>query len=332
MNNRTQLRLRMRLRIASVVAAGALAVAACTGAGASPSPAGPSVVVTYSVLGSVVADLVGERATVTVLMGNGVDPHDWAPSAKDIERVMNADLVVANGLGLEEGLEKTLDEAERAGVAVFHATDHIQVRQASGHGHEEDEEHGGDGEASPGGEASAQPGGDEHDHEGGDPHFWVDPISMRDVVAALATELAAAGIDVADRSADLQQRLVDLDVEARETLAVVPETGRKLVTGHESMGYFADRYGFQIVGTVIPGLSSQGEVSAGELAALKAQIEAEGVWAIFTEIGTPAAVVEAVGRETGVEVVELPSHTLPDDGSYFTFIRQIASDVAGALR
>ena len=79
-------------------------------------------VVTYSVLGAVVNDLVGDRADVTVLMGNGVDPHDWAPSAKDIERVMKADLVVANGLGLEAGLEKTLDEAEKAGVAVFHAT------------------------------------------------------------------------------------------------------------------------------------------------------------------------------------------------------------------
>jgi zinc/manganese transport system substrate-binding protein len=294
----------MRLRLAALAVVAALAAAGCGGAGGSPPPSGPSVVVTYPVLGAVVTELVGDHAAVTVLMANGVDPHDWSPSAKDIERVMNADIVVANGLGLEEGLAKTLEEAEKAGVAVFRATDHIQVRELA----------------------------EESDHAGGDPHFWVDPISMRDVVAALATELAAAGIDVADRSADLQQRLVDLDAEARETLAVVPETGRKLVTGHESMGYFADRYGFQIVGTVIPGLSSQGEVSAGELAALKAQIEAEGVWAIFTEIGTPAAVVEAVGRETGVDVVELPSHTLPDDGSYFTFIRQIASDVAGALR
>jgi len=318
----------MRLRIVSIVAAGALAVAACTGAGASPTPAGPSVVVTYSVLGAVVADLVGDRADVTVLMGNGVDPHDWSPSAKDIERVMKADVVVANGLGLEEGLEKTLDEAEKAGVAVFHATDHIQVREVS------DGEHEHEGEASPGAEASAKPGGDEHDHEheGGDPHFWVDPISMQDVVGALTKELEKAGIDVADRGADLERRLSDLDAETRATLADVPEASRKLVTGHESMGYFADRYAFELIGTVIPGLSSQGEVSAGELAALKAEIEEQGVRAIFTEIGTPAAVVEAIGQETGAEVVELPSHNLPDDGSYFTFIRQIGTAVGDALR
>jgi ABC-type Zn uptake system ZnuABC Zn-binding protein ZnuA len=98
------------------------------------------------------------------------------------------------------------------------------------------------------------------------------------------------------------------------------------------MGYFADRYGFSLVGTVIPGLSSQGEVSAGGLAKLKAAIEAEGVPAIFVEIGTPTAVAEAIGRETGVAVVELPSHTIPADGSYFTFVREIAAGVADALR
>jgi zinc/manganese transport system substrate-binding protein len=327
MKHCTQARLGMRLRITALLGAAALVAGAC-GGGSSPSPAGPSVVVTYSVLGAVVADLVGDRAVVTVLMGNGVDPHDWSPSAKDIERVMKADVVVANGLGLEEGLEKTLDEAEKAGVAVFRATDHIQVREVR------DGEHGHEGEASPGAEASAKPGGDEHDHEheGGDPHFWVDPISMRDVVGSLTEELAKVGVDVADRGADLESRLTDLDAETRATLAVVPEAHRKLVTGHESMGYFADRYAFELVGTVIPGLSSQGEVSAGELAALKAEIEEQGVEAIFTEIGTPAAVVEAISKETGVAGVELPSHTLPDDGSYFSFIRQIATAVAEALR
>ena len=90
MKRRTQARLDMRLRIAAILGAAALVAGACGGS-TSPSPAGPSVVVTYSVLGAVVVDLVGDRAAVTVLMGNGVDPHDWSPSAKDIERVMKAD-------------------------------------------------------------------------------------------------------------------------------------------------------------------------------------------------------------------------------------------------
>jgi len=144
--------------------------------------------------------------------------------------------------------------------------------------------------------------------------------------------LGDVGIDVTDRAPALADRLVELDSTTRTTLAVVPQARRLLVTGHESMGYFADRYGFRLVGAVVPGLTSQGEVAAGQLADLRAAIEADGVTAIFTEIGTPSAVVEAIGRETGAVVVELPSHTLPADGSYATFIGQIAAAIATALR
>jgi len=298
----------MRLRLVGAAAALAIVAAACSGGAATPGPGTPSVVVSYPILGAVVADLVGDRADVTVLMGNGVDPHDWSPSAKDIERVEKADLVVVNGLNLEEGLAKPLEEAEKRGVVVFRATDHVTIRQRAA------------GEA--GGDAEA----------GGDPHFWVDPLAMRDVVLALEPVLAGVGIDVADRASSLEARLADLDAATRATLAVVPEARRLLVTGHESMGYFADRYGFRLVGAVVPGLTSQGEVAAGQLADLRAAIEAEGVTVIFTEIGTPSAVVEAIGRETGAAVVELPSHTLPADGSYFTFIGQIATAIASALR
>jgi zinc/manganese transport system substrate-binding protein len=304
----------MRLRIAASLGFIALLAAGCSGGGAAPDPGVasgqgvPSVVVTYPVLGAVVADLVGDRATVTVLMGNGVDPHDWSPSAKDIERVEKADLVVANGLNLEEGLEKALVEAEKRGVVVFRATDHVTVRQRA------------TGESSSGPEAGA------------DPHFWVDPLAMRDVVLALAPALAAVGVDVADRAPALATRLAELDAATRTTLSVVPEARRLLVTGHESMGYFADRYGFRLVGAVVPGLTSQGEVAAGQLADLRAAIEAAGVTVIFTEIGTPSSVVEAIGRETGAAVVLLPSHTLPADGTYASFIGQIATAIATALR
>jgi zinc/manganese transport system substrate-binding protein len=119
--------------------------------------------------------------------------------------------------------------------------------------------------------------------------------------------------------------------DAGGELAALPHERRKLVTGHESMGYFADRYGFELIGAVVPGLTSQAEVSAADLAALEATIEREGVPAIFTEMGTPAKVVQAIAGDTGVAVVELATHTLPADGTYRTFLMTTAKSIADAL-
>jgi len=280
------------------------------GAAQSPAAEGLEIVVTTAVLGSVVADLVGDQASVTVLMGSGVDPHDWAPSAQDIETLYAADLVVANGRDLEEGLHDALDEAAANGVRVFEATDHITLRDLD--------------------EGAASPAPDD-EHAGLDPHFWVDPVAMRQVVDALAPVVGELGADVTVRQADLDGRLDALDAEVRATVEAIPEASRRLVTGHGSMGYYSDRYGFQLVGAIVPGLSSQGEVSAQELAAISALIRDSGVGVIFTEIGTPQSVVDAIAAETGASVVALPSHTLPSDGSYLTFIRDITSTIAGAL-
>lgn len=318
-------RRRMRLDIVASrtrVAAALVVATAAVGAAlpvASQSPEAterPDIVVTSPILGAVVSDLVGTGATVTVLMGNGVDPHDWSPSARDVEAVHEADLVVANGLGLEAGLDDALDDAAANSVPVFRATDHIAVRTL-------DDEH----------DAAASGASEDEDHGHGavDPHFWVDPLAMRDVVLALGPVVEGLGVDVSVRLPDLTARLEVLDSEVRTILEVVPPERRRLVTGHESMGYFADRYGLGLIGAVIPGLSSTGEVSASQLSAIAATVRESGVPVIFTEIGTPQAVVDAIAGETGVRVVPLPSHNLPEDGSYFSFIRQIATAIAGAL-
>jgi zinc/manganese transport system substrate-binding protein len=304
--------MRWTLAVALGVLAGALALAGCGGeATAEPGSApeqGTTIVVTYPILGSLVTDLAGDEASVTVLMANGADPHEWQPSAKDVETLGSADLVVVNGLDLEEGLDDVLDEVRRSGVPVFAASDHVDVRVLGG------------------GEPAEEDAGTP------DPHIWTDPLAMERVVAALATTLESElGLDVAARASELEGRLVALDAEIAETLSVVPDTERKLVTGHESMGYFADRYGFELVGAVVPSVSSQAEASAGELAELKELIEREGVRAIFTELGTSSQVAESIAGEAGAAVVELPSHTLPADGSYFTFVRNIAAAIAGAL-
>lgn len=273
-----------------------------------------SIVVTYSILGSIVNELVGDQASVTVSIPNGLDPHEWEPSAKDIEAINKADLVIQNGLGLEGGMEKTLQSAIASGVKFFTVSDHITVR------------HVGQGEGIPSGDPDQVLGA-------ADPHLWMDPLTIKDFVAALAPVLQETlNLDVSAQATALEKRLDDLNSEITSLVSVLPQPSRKLVTGHESMGYFARRYDFRLVGVIVPSLSSQAGVSAADLADLKKAIQANDVNVIFTELGTSQAVAKAIGDETGVKVVELTTHTVPADGSYFTFIRDIANTVTNALK
>ena len=268
--------------------------------------------VTYSILGSLVKDAVGDRADVVVMMPNGADPHEWGPSAKDIEQLNNADLIVRNGLDLEGGMQHALDQAEKQGVATFVASDHITVRTV------------GLGEGVPTGDPDQTVGAK-------DPHLWMDPLTMRDVITALGPALAAQGIDASAGIATASDGLARLNDEVSSILAVVPEANRKLVTGHESLGYFAKRYGFTLIGAIIPSLTTQAGASAAALSQLAGKVREQGVKAVFTEIGTPPQVAEAIGAETGVKVVELATHNLPSDGKYSTFLTDNARKIAAAL-
>lgn len=301
-----------------VAAVGAVPLAAACGSDEGAADGRPTIVVTTTVLGAVVSELVGDAAEVQVLMPDGIDPHDFQPSARDAAAIGDADLVVENGLDLEEGLEDAVEGARGDGVAVFTATDHVDLRAigAGGGDHAEEED------------AHAE----EEEHGTEDPHIWMDPIAMRDVAVALAPAVRdELGLDLARGGAGLAGRLEALDDELRGTLAAIPAERRRLVTGHESMGYFADRYGFELIGALIPSFSSQAQVSASNLAALREQIEREGVPAVFTERGTPPGVAEAIGDQTGARVVEIATHDLPDDGSYATFMRAAAAAVRDGL-
>ncbi len=273
----------------------------------------PQIVVTYSILGSLVSDVVGSSAQVTVLMPNGADPHQWQPSAKDIETLNNADLVVTNGLGLEGGLADVIEQAVKEKVSVFVATDHIKVRLV------------GEGEGADPSDADQSVGAE-------DPHLWMDPMTLIDVVEALVETLALANIDVTEQGMKVTEDLATLDNEVGKMVGEIPEDKRQLVTGHESLGYFAARYGFSLTGAVIPGLSSESESAAGDLSALKEKIVEQQVKVIFTELGTDRDVVDALATDAGVTVVELSTHLLPADGSYRSFLIDLASTIVNALK
>jgi zinc/manganese transport system substrate-binding protein len=269
-----------------------------------------------------------------VVIPNGQDPHDYAPSAQDVEQMNGAALVVANGLALEEGMEDVLDTLSHDGVPVFYATDHVELRELGADeqaieeaAHEDEAAH--DEEAGHEEDAGHD---DEHAHGSDDPHLWTDPVTMAAMATALAAELETVlGVQLDDRLAAFEAEMVSLDAEVRDIMSAVPAGECRLVTGHESLGYFADRYGCELIGAVIPSLSSTAETSAKDLSELLEVTEAAGVRAIFTEVGTPQAVAEQVAAEVGVPLVELPSHNLPETGGYQAFVVELATKVAAGL-
>jgi zinc/manganese transport system substrate-binding protein len=289
-------------------------IAACQATSPTSPNGKKTIVVTYSILGALVNDLFGAKANVIVLIPNGQDPHEWEPSAKDIETLNKADLIVQNGLGLEGGLEKTLSQAAAQGVKTFIASDHITIRKV------------GQGEGIPNGGPDQMVGAP-------DPHLWTDPLTMKQVVVALAEQIKTdLDLDVSSRAVEVENQLESLNSEVETQVASLPEANRKLVTGHESLGYFAQRYGFKLVAAIIPSLTSQAEVSAADLASLKLLIQENQVKAIFSELGTPPAISDAISRETGVKVVVLATHILPSDGSFYTFMRNLAQTIVENLQ
>lgn len=294
----------------------------------------PSIVVSHAILGAVTSEIVGDAADVVVLIPNGVDPHVYEPSAKDIELLNDADLVVVNGLGLEARLEDTLEKVRAKRIPIFEATDHMGDSIAEEQKSTGDDD-GGDHESGSAGHESELV----HRHSDEDPHFWTDPRRMSDVVEELGEAITDLGVDIGDRALMFSERLLSFDQDMLALVEELPVGKRVLVTGHESLGYFAERYGFEIIGTILPGLTSGSEVSAGNLADVKQAVEQSGVDVVFTEIGTPSASARVLSEELGVEVVEISTHLIPDSSaelmsagdSYVTFIESLVETIVSAL-
>jgi len=279
----------VRTALAAAVAAGALlAAAGCTaaGTGAAGTDDRPRVVVTTNVLGDVVGELVGDQVDVVTLMPPGADPHSVEISAREAAEMLDADLVVSNGLGLEEGLQQHVDAAGAAGVPVVEAGDLIEPL------------------AYVDGDAEGEP----------DPHLWTDTGRVLDVVDGLEPVLATEvdGIDV-DRltaaTASYRAELETLDAELTATFAAIPAERRALVTNHHVFGYLAERWGFRVVGAVLPSGTTLAAPSASDLADLTEAIEEAGVATIFADSSQPDRLVQVLADEADVDVEVVALHT-----------------------
>lgn len=313
-----------------------------TAEGMAPTAGGTGVhvVATTTVLGDVVGRVAAcGGGTIETLMPVGADPHDYSPSSSAVRSLVEADLVVANGLGLEEGLSSALASAEQDGAVVLeiaplvdpipfgggaHADDHGDDDHAGDdHGHEDDD-HADD--------------ADGHDHGSDDPHVWLDVARMVDAAALVGVELATITGDPAfeECGATVADELSAVDAEVREVLGAVPAGDRRLVTDHDAFGYFADSYDFEVVGVVIPGGSTLADTSSAALAALADTVRTTGTPAIFANIEAPSALVDALAAEVGhVAVVPLHVGSLGPQGSdaedYASMMLTNARLIAGAL-
>ena len=351
---RTEAGTRAAPRVAALGAA-LLVLAGCTSAAGDDTPdddspdGTPAVVATTTVLGDVagrVAECGGLEART--LMPVGADPHDFAPSSADVRDLVRADLVVANGLGLEEGLGAALASARADGATVLEVAPLLDpIPMSDEHSHEGEHEHaheGDDHEADEhhDDEAHEAEAHDEHAHDDEahddeahahehgslDPHVWLDADRMARAARLIGDELARiTGDDALAACGDqVGDDLDGVDAEVREILAAVPNGSRVLITDHAAFGYFADAYGFEIPGVVVPGGSTLAEPSSAELAALAAVIRESGVRAIFANTADSTDLVAALATEVGrVEVVELYVGSLGPDGSG-------AEDYAGMMR
>ena len=267
---------------------------------------------------------------VTAIVPTGADPHTFeAPIAARAD-IAAAGFVVANGLDLEEGLLDLLETVEAEGVTVLHMTDHVEVL-APGDDDEHDDKHDDHSDE----HSDEHDDKHDHDHSAGDPHIWLDPMRVAAGIGAIVEAAVDAGHDAEAITAcaeDYRSELTALDAEISELVASVPTTSRNLVTNHDALGYFADRYDFTVIGTVIPSTSTMAATNPADLADLAALIEESGVTTIFTDAESSDVDAAALAeRLDGVRVTPLLTGSLTsgvEDGrDYVTLMRTNAERI-----
>jgi zinc/manganese transport system substrate-binding protein len=318
---------------AAPVATSAPAATTTPTSDAQPAPSQPpklKAVATFSLIGEMVQNVAGDKVEWTTLVGPDADVHDFEPVPSDAAKVADAQLIFENGLEMESWLDNLYQSSGSKATRVV-ASDSVKTREGEAHEEHEDEAHADEAKAegTPGATAEAKEAGHEGEKEGEhgdehgefDPHIWQNPQNVIQMVRNISAALAAADpANAATYQANADSYVAKLEALDKEIVAMVeqvPADRRKIVTSHDALGYFADRYGFTVVGSVIPALSTEaGDPSAQDIAKLVEAIKTEGVKAIFLESMANPRLVERVAQEAGVKVgPELYTDALGAPGS-----------------
>ncbi len=288
----------------------------------------PRVVVSILPLASIVYNIGGDKIDLDAIMPPGADPHTFEPRPSDAVRLAQADLIFVNGMHLDETTLRLAEANLKDGAEIIElavavaAPDELLYGVEHHHGHAEEDDHDDDDEH---GHAEEDDDDDEHGHaeEDGhddeegepDPHLLLDPhfaLRYAEVIFASLAALDPENRDYYESNFnEYTARLLALDEAIKATTATIPESNRRLLTYHDSFGYFAIRYGYTVIGAIQPNDTSQ--PSAKEVAALIDQLREEGVPAIFGSILFPDDVIDQIASETGVTVRSLLDDGLPGE-------------------
>jgi ABC-type Zn uptake system ZnuABC Zn-binding protein ZnuA len=264
-------------------------------------------------LADITRNITGDRADVISLIPIGMDPHSFEPTPKDVALIDTSDLFIINGSGFEAWLQPVMKDLP----------DNLKLVEASS------------------GLIPRQPAKSEIVDEEIDPHFWLDPSRVIRYVQNIREAMVLAdpgGEDIYTKNADSYvAKLRDLDAWVKTQIETIPADRRIMVTNHESFGYYADRYGLKIVGTILPGVTTDVSPSAKQMADLVNLIKANHVPAIFLEVGTNPELADQLASETNVKVItNIYSHSITDpDGkapTYLDMIRVNTEMIAKALK
>jgi zinc/manganese transport system substrate-binding protein len=265
-----------------------------------------NVVATYSILGEFVEAVGGELVQVTTLVGRDGDAHEYEPTPQDSVAIAEAALVFENGLEFETWLDDlfTASGSDATRVVVTNGITPRPMSDFGDHTHAEDHA---EGDAHSEGEEHAESEDHAHEHDEFDPHVWQNPQLVVTMIDTIATALSAADptneATYLANATNYKTALVQLDSDLQAQADTLTAEQRKLVTSHDAVGYFAYRYGFEVIGAVIPSVTTEtSDANAGELAKLVDTVRAAGVPAIFVENTSSTELVEQVASSAGVVV------------------------------
>jgi len=261
-----------------------------------------NVLVVESFLADIAQKVAGERQDIESLVPAGSDPHTFQITPQDVAKIANSQVLIANGAGLEDWLQEVIDNAGGEGLVI-----------------------------------EAAQGLTGNPPRPGDPHFWLDPNYVIYYAEQIRDGFIEADPDgeaaYTQNSAQYILELEELHAWIADQVAQIPPDRRMLVTNHESFGYFADRYGFIIIGTVIPSVSTGSSPSAQQLVQLIEAIKTTSTPAIFLESGTNPDLAEQVAREAGVElIINLLTHSVAPPGGYIEMMQYNTLAIVEALK